>query len=314
MSVNKVNKLTGDILRIAGGTIFCDLPIGAEIEYPGSTAPTGFLKCDGSSYSQSTYPALYAVLGTTTLPNKSGYIIKAVQFGAPTDFTVDAVQDGNLKAVTSNAVFDLASINKIDVYSSTEQIDILQRIDILPVGRVSFARWGGARIINSPYSVGEYDCDCICVVYKINGSNDWYTAMLYDVRTNNVFVGTKANGIWLGWERVTTEKKYTAQVTDLISSGGGNYSYLEKVGRCVKCICRFSKEEPVTLTENQIIGTIPYGFRPTYLQPVSTVNFDSNGAVQTFFRVETDGNILAIPITTTGRLDIYINLMWFTDE
>ena len=78
--------------RIAGGTLFSEMPIGSEIEYAGTTAPTGFLKCDGSTYSQTTYPELYAILGTTTLPNKSGYIIKAKQIGVPADF-VDAIED-----------------------------------------------------------------------------------------------------------------------------------------------------------------------------------------------------------------------------
>ena len=78
--------------RIAGGTLFADMPIGSEIEYAGTTAPTGFLKCDGSTYSQVTYPELYAILGTTTLPNKSGYIIKAKQIGVPADFA-SAIED-----------------------------------------------------------------------------------------------------------------------------------------------------------------------------------------------------------------------------
>ena len=81
-----------ELHRISGGTLYADMPIGSEIEYAGTTAPTGFLKCDGSTYSQVTYPELYAILGTTTLPNKSGYIIKAKQIGVPADF-VDAIED-----------------------------------------------------------------------------------------------------------------------------------------------------------------------------------------------------------------------------
>lgn len=39
-------------------------PTGAVTEYAGSSAPTGWLLCDGSAVSRSTYAALFAVIGT----------------------------------------------------------------------------------------------------------------------------------------------------------------------------------------------------------------------------------------------------------
>jgi microcystin-dependent protein len=47
-------------------------PIGAVITYAGSSAPTGWLLCNGSAVSQATYPALYVVLGTTYGPASGG--------------------------------------------------------------------------------------------------------------------------------------------------------------------------------------------------------------------------------------------------
>jgi len=44
-------------------------PVGAMFMWPTATPPTGFLICDGSTFSAATYPALAAVLGTTTLPD-----------------------------------------------------------------------------------------------------------------------------------------------------------------------------------------------------------------------------------------------------
>lgn len=41
------------------------MPTGAIIDFAGSTAPTGFLLCDGSVYPTGTYPALYNVIGYT---------------------------------------------------------------------------------------------------------------------------------------------------------------------------------------------------------------------------------------------------------
>ena len=40
--------------------------------WPTAIAPTGYLLCNGDTYSSATYPALFAVLGTTTLPDFRG--------------------------------------------------------------------------------------------------------------------------------------------------------------------------------------------------------------------------------------------------
>jgi len=48
--------------KLAGGVA---VPIGATFEYAGSTAPAGYLLCDGSAVSRTTYANLYAVIGTT---------------------------------------------------------------------------------------------------------------------------------------------------------------------------------------------------------------------------------------------------------
>lgn len=38
-------------------------PVGSMFQYAGPTAPTGYLLCDGSEVSKTTYAALYAVIG-----------------------------------------------------------------------------------------------------------------------------------------------------------------------------------------------------------------------------------------------------------
>jgi microcystin-dependent protein len=45
------------------------LPVGSITMWATATAPTGWLKLDGSTFDANTYPVLAAVLGTTTLPN-----------------------------------------------------------------------------------------------------------------------------------------------------------------------------------------------------------------------------------------------------
>jgi microcystin-dependent protein len=41
------------------------VPVGMMVMYAGGTVPTGWLKCDGTGYATSTYPALFAAIGTT---------------------------------------------------------------------------------------------------------------------------------------------------------------------------------------------------------------------------------------------------------
>jgi len=49
----------------AGGVEIGGMPTGSIIPYAGSTAPAGYLLCDGSAISRSTYSALFAIIGTT---------------------------------------------------------------------------------------------------------------------------------------------------------------------------------------------------------------------------------------------------------
>lgn len=59
------------------------VPTGTQLEYDGTTAPSGFLTCDGSAVSRSTYAGLFSIIGTTfgagdgsttfNLPNANGF-------------------------------------------------------------------------------------------------------------------------------------------------------------------------------------------------------------------------------------------------
>jgi microcystin-dependent protein len=81
--VHSIQSLLADVLLAGAGgitistsgqTITIDgsgvagsggIPTGAILPYGGATAPTGYLMCDGSAVSRTTYSALFAVLGTT---------------------------------------------------------------------------------------------------------------------------------------------------------------------------------------------------------------------------------------------------------
>lgn len=71
------------------------LPTGALIPFAGSSAPAGFLLCDGSAVSRTTYAPLYAVIGdahgngdgstTFNLPDSRGRFMRFVDAGAGVD-------------------------------------------------------------------------------------------------------------------------------------------------------------------------------------------------------------------------------------
>ena len=55
----------GSLNLLAGSTAYADAPIGAIYPYGGSTAPQGFLLCQGQAVSRTTYATLFAVIGTS---------------------------------------------------------------------------------------------------------------------------------------------------------------------------------------------------------------------------------------------------------
>ena len=63
MSVQKVDKTTGNTTLIAGATLYADSPIGTILAYGGATAPSGWFICDGTELTKTDYAELYAVIG-----------------------------------------------------------------------------------------------------------------------------------------------------------------------------------------------------------------------------------------------------------
>lgn len=64
MSYNLVNPTTGDLTRVAGGTLYADNPIGSIIPFGSLTIPAGYLLCNGQAVSRTTYSELFAAIGT----------------------------------------------------------------------------------------------------------------------------------------------------------------------------------------------------------------------------------------------------------
>jgi hypothetical protein len=83
---------SGQVLSVSGGlpawttNSSAGVPTGSLLPFAGSSAPTGFLLCDGSAVSRTTYSALFAALSTTygvgdgsttfNLPNTQGVFLR----------------------------------------------------------------------------------------------------------------------------------------------------------------------------------------------------------------------------------------------
>lgn len=89
------------------------LPTGSITDYAGGTAPTGWLECDGSAVSRTTYAALFTALSTTwgagdttttfNLPDFRGRVRTGKGTGTITETVTSQLAAANAIPVTSNA-------------------------------------------------------------------------------------------------------------------------------------------------------------------------------------------------------------------
>lgn len=124
--------MNGALLKVNGGNIYGNLsisgslavggdfispfPTGSVMQYAGSTAPPGWLFCNGTAYSQTAYSGLFDVIGSTynthcgqsapaagefRVPNYKGRVLAGLD---PSDGTFDSLTDyGGAKDVTLTA-------------------------------------------------------------------------------------------------------------------------------------------------------------------------------------------------------------------
>lgn len=64
MSVKKYDSTTKLLKLIAGGTLWADCPLGTINAFGGTTAPDGWLLCQGQAISRTDYADLFAIIGT----------------------------------------------------------------------------------------------------------------------------------------------------------------------------------------------------------------------------------------------------------
>ena len=64
-NVAEINKVTDNNMNEIKNTINTNTPVGSISLFAGKTAPSGWLICDGSAVSRTTYADLFGVIGTT---------------------------------------------------------------------------------------------------------------------------------------------------------------------------------------------------------------------------------------------------------
>ena len=108
--------VVGDIS--ATGTIHGVTPVGAVVAYTGSSAPTGWLLCDGSTVSRTTYSGLFAVTSTTygVGDGSSTFALPDLRGRAP--FGVDAMN--NSVGTGGGAASRLTGASTLGAVSGTE--------------------------------------------------------------------------------------------------------------------------------------------------------------------------------------------------
>ncbi|EGH2802812.1 hypothetical protein ID964_004338 [Salmonella enterica] len=79
-----------DVRKISGvnfdGTMDIEvIPVGTPLPWPGSSAPSGFLKCNGASFNKTTYPGLAKVYKEGVLPDLRGEFIRGWDDGRGVD-------------------------------------------------------------------------------------------------------------------------------------------------------------------------------------------------------------------------------------
>lgn len=100
MSFLSIKRIIANINADSPGIL---MPTGTILPFSSMTAPSGYLLCDGKSYSNSTYPNLFAVIGT------------AYGSASPSTFSVPDLRGmflrGSTSALTSNTLGAVDTVN-----------------------------------------------------------------------------------------------------------------------------------------------------------------------------------------------------------
>lgn len=125
------NIIVGDLIdldtRLTAATAYI-VPAGSLTSYVGAAAPSGWLLCDGSQVSQSTYSALYAIIGANKFGTDTGGnfflpdLRGRVPVGLGTNADVDVIGDNDGAALADRRVKHKHTVAASATASSTATV------------------------------------------------------------------------------------------------------------------------------------------------------------------------------------------------
>ncbi len=235
-----------ELVSVGGGAGGGDsTPIGVVEAYAGSTAPIGYLLCDGSAVSRTTYSSLFSVIGTTygsgdgsttfNLPNIKGKVI-VMQDTSQTEF--DTLGE------TGGEKTHILTINEMPSHSHKAQH--------LGLETGSEVGWIGSEGTCSPYQTG------LTVGDQPHNNLQPYIVLNYiikvqklagEVLSEELPIGTEidfngqASDIPIGWEQVGGKSLIAYELYNnasgtigniTLSDSAANYDCLEIYYRCTE--------------------------------------------------------------------------------
>lgn len=116
------------------------IPVGAGMEYYGATAPSGWLFCDGSAVSRTTYATLFAAIGTVhgsgdgsttfNLPDRRGRVGVGLNSSGPNE--VNALGDNDGRAVANRSISHYHSVGFLSYQMGSNNVNPFGRGDFSP--------------------------------------------------------------------------------------------------------------------------------------------------------------------------------------
>lgn len=147
MSVNKVNS-DGSLLRVAGGTLYADAPIGTISPFGGSVVPSGYLICNGQAVSRTTYAELFAVIGDAfgTASDNTKFVLPDLRETVP----VGSGTRGS--GVVDHDLYGLGQFKDDQLQSHTHGLNIQASSSIRSSSASSSVETGGSILSNVGYA------------------------------------------------------------------------------------------------------------------------------------------------------------------
>ena len=145
--------------RVTGGTnpTLATVPAGTLIDFAGTSAPTGYLACDGSAVSRTTYSALFAVISTTWGAGNGSTTFNVPDFRRRVRVGSGGAGTGTLgNAVGNTGGAETHTLATGELPSHTHSVTGVNDAVALRAGTAGGASWpaGGFAIVAIPNATG----------------------------------------------------------------------------------------------------------------------------------------------------------------